>query len=320
MNVSFLKFLLLFLCFYLFGFAQLQSQPPKKRTSREEYIEQYKNDAIRDMVKTGVPASITLAQGLLESDDGNSELAINANNHFGIKCHKEWAGPTYIMDDDQRNECFRKYSSVLDSYDDHSDFLRTRSRYAFLFDLPRTDYVAWAKGLKKAGYATNPKYPEMLIKIIEENKLHELDKQDKIKVFPSLKHKITRDVTPTHNLPSSQNIMVSSNRIKYIIAREGDTYLKIAKRHEMGLWQIYKYNELDKSMPLKAGQLIYLQPKRRKASVHYHTVKPGESMHTISQIYGVKMKHLYRKNRMSYGMQVQPGQKLWLRKKKPRID
>ena len=146
-----------------------------KRMSSQDYIARYKDDAIRDMQKTGVPASITLAQGMYESENGNSRLAREANNHFGIKCHKEWSGPTFIKDDDTKNECFRKYETVLESYDDHSNFLRTRERYRFLFDYEITDYKKWAYGLKKAGYATNPEYANKLIRIIEDNNLNELD-------------------------------------------------------------------------------------------------------------------------------------------------
>src|SRR5690554_5416321 len=145
-----------------------------KRISRAEYISMYKDDAIREMHRSGVPASITLAQGILESGDGNSALARKANNHFGIKCHGDWKGKTYYQDDDEKDECFRKYKSVLESFRDHSEFLK-KPRYAFLFELKPTDYKGWAKGLKKAGYATNPRYPQLLIKIIEENNLHQYD-------------------------------------------------------------------------------------------------------------------------------------------------
>src|ERR1035437_5343511 len=166
-------------CFLFLISSCIVAQPPKNRISKEEYIEKYREDAIKDMIRTKVPASITLGQAMLESDCGNSKLAKNANNHFGIKCHNGWNGGTYMMDDDAKNECFRKYKSVLDSYNDHSDFLKTRSRYAFLFDLKPTDYKGWAEGLKKAGYATSPSYPRDLIKIIEDNKLYELDKLTK---------------------------------------------------------------------------------------------------------------------------------------------
>lgn len=145
------------------------AQAGSKRISREEYINTYKDDAIEEMQRTGIPASITLAQGILESGDGNSALARYARNHFGIKCHSDWKGATFTMDDDAKDECFRKYKHALESYKDHSDFLTGRNRYAFLFELKLTDYKGWAHGLKKAGYATNPKYPKLLIDIIERN-------------------------------------------------------------------------------------------------------------------------------------------------------
>ncbi|HMT29189.1 MAG TPA: glucosaminidase domain-containing protein, partial [Bacteroidia bacterium] len=159
---------------------------PAKRATIPEYIAKYKDDAIKDMMKMGVPASITLSQGILESESGNSLLAKNANNHFGIKCHSDWNGETFHQDDDARDECFRKYSTVLESFDDHGRFLRERPRYSFLFDLEISDYKSWAHGLKKAGYATNPRYAELLIKIIEEYNLHQFDKGGKkIPVIPS---------------------------------------------------------------------------------------------------------------------------------------
>lgn len=148
---------------------------PSKRQTAQEYIAKYKNDAIREMKTYGVPACITLAQGMLESDYGNSELAINANNHFGIKCHNDWSGPTYLKDDNTKDECFRKYKSVLDSYADHSAFLKKGKRYSFLFELKQDDYKGWAEGLKKAGYATDPAYPKRLIKLIEENELQKIN-------------------------------------------------------------------------------------------------------------------------------------------------
>ena len=145
------------------------------RMSREEYIEMYSDIAMKEMLRSGVPASITLAQGMLESDNGNSSLAKKSNNHFGIKCHNDWTGKKVHHDDDSRHECFRKYKTVYDSYVDHSDFLMNTSRYAFLFDLDVKDYRGWAKGLKKAGYATSRTYADMLIRIIEENDLHRYD-------------------------------------------------------------------------------------------------------------------------------------------------
>ena len=149
-----------------------------QRMTTEEYIAQYKDVAIKKMREYKIPASITLAQGILESGSGNSRLARKANNHFGIKCHKEWHGKKFYMDDDEKHECFRKYPKAADSYRDHSKFLTQRGRYTFLFQYDITDYKKWAYGLKKAGYATNPKYPRLLIKIIEKYHLDQCDKEE----------------------------------------------------------------------------------------------------------------------------------------------
>ena len=205
------------------------AQPPKKRMSKEEYIAKYKNDAIRDMNKTGVPASITMAQGMLESENGNSALALLAKNHFGIKCHLEWNGDTYIKDDDEKNECFRKYNSVLESFDDHSNFLKTRKHYASLFDLSKTDYKAWAYGLKKAGYATNPNYASMIIKLIEDNNLSELDKQEKMSAVEQKPAEQPKHIVKQNEYNFPSKILLSNNNVKYILAEDEDTYLKIAK-------------------------------------------------------------------------------------------
>ena len=273
----------------------------------------FKEDAIREMLMYGVPASITLAQGMLESANGNSPLAIYANNHFGIKCHKGWEGLTFIQDDDASNECFRKYNKVLDSYTDHSEFLLGRSRYAFLFELNKTDYKSWAVGLKKAGYATNPKYPELLITLIERHKLYELDKA---KEMPSLKPE--PDELTVKPLIKGRQVLFH-NRVKYLIVKEGDTYFGIANNLDMMLWQLFKYNDLNRNDKLKPGQVLYLQPKKNKAKRGYdfHVVKTGETMYSISQKYAVKIKKLYRRNRMEEGSQPQPGQQVWLRGVKP---
>ena len=303
------------LCLLLVGVCETNvfSQPAEYKLSQEEYIEKYKDEAIREMLMHGVPASITLAQGMLESGNGNSPLAVYANNHFGIKCHKGWEGLTFIQDDDEKNECFRKYGSVLESYSDHSAFLSGRSRYATLFDLKRTDYKGWAKGLKKAGYATNPQYPQLLIKIIEKHNLHEYDKA---KEMPSIKPSPQEYVN--RPLLKGRKVMIH-NGVKYILVKRGDTYFKIAKNLEMMLWQIYKYNDLKKNDKLRQGQVIYLQPKRNKAQrgYDYHLARRGETMYSISQKYAIRLKSLYKKNRMAQDTEVTPGQKLWLRKVKP---
>ena len=281
------------------------------RISRSEYIQKFKGEAIFSMNKYGIPASIKLAQAILESDAGNSRLAREAKNHFGIKCHKGWTGPYITMDDDEKNECFRKYSSDLDSYNDHSEFLKSRDRYAFLFELDRTDYKAWAYGLKKAGYATNPRYPELLIKLIEENNLYEFDRGGKhVAVKPKIKSKGHSGEVSIDNADQIAKI----NNVKYIVAKEGDTYKTIADRNDMMAWQILKYNDLEKSSNISEGEVIYLQPKRNKGSKDYHIVQAGETMEDISQQYAVKLKKLYKKNKMEPGTQPMPGQKISLKK------
>lgn len=293
----------------------------QKKLTREEYIDNYKNIAIYQMKTKGVPASIILAQGLLESDNGNSKLAIKANNHFGIKCHNTWSGTTMYMDDDIRNECFRKYSNPETSYKDHSDFLRGARRYSFLFDLNPTDYKGWAYGLKKAGYATNPQYAEMLIKIIEDNSLYKYDKGISIEVDSPTKG--MGDLVDIDHFVIDMNKhrkIFTRNRIKYIIVRKGDDYASLTKELELLPWQLSKYNELNKDSALKEGQEIYIQPKRYRAEVNHsvHVVEKGETMYSISQLYGIKQTSLYRKNRMKIGEQPEVGQVIQLRKRKPK--
>jgi LysM repeat protein len=308
--MNFRKLILLFL---LFSSANSFAQPAPYRISRSEYIEKYKDEAIFSMNKYGIPASIKLAQAILESDNGNSRLAKTANNHFGIKCHN-WNGPSVRMDDDEKNECFRKYKNELDSYNDHSEFLKSRDRYAFLFDLERTDYKAWAHGLKKAGYATNPKYPQLLIKIIEDNKLHELDKPGGKPIFAGKTKTKNKDQSSEVSIDNADRVM-KLNNVKYIIAKNGDTYKNIAERNDMMTWQILKYNDLDKFSNIIEGQIIYLQPKRNNGSKDYHIAQVGETMQDISRQYAVKIKKLYKKNNMKPGSEPVPGQKISLRRR-----
>jgi LysM repeat protein len=291
----------------------LTAQPADKRISRKEYIEMWKEEAVKQMLETGIPASITLAQGILESANGNSTLARYANNHFGIKCHQGWTGETFIQDDDKKDECFRKYEEAEESFRDHAEFLKSRSRYAFLFDLSSTDYKGWAHGLKKAGYATNPKYAEMLIQIIEENELYKYDRVVNIakKEIKSEQKEFINTKVIVHD------VAVHDNNIKYIIAKEGDTFLSIAKEFEMGLWQLYKYNDLGKKDALKKGDIVYLQPKRNKAkNAESHRVKQGETMHSISQLYGIKLKKLFKYNGLKCCGQeeLEPGTVIFLKK------
>ena len=287
------------------------AQPAERRISRSQYIETWKDQAILQMQLHGIPASITLAQGILESADGNSALAKYANNHFGIKCH-DWEGETYIQDDDTYNECFRKYDEASQSYNDHSQFLLTRSRYSFLFNYKSNDYENWAHGLKKAGYATNPQYGNLLIQIIEDHDLSQYDKMNSV----SSKEVVSEVKVVATLTKVKHEVEVHDNNIKYIEVKHGDTFQKIADEFEMGLWQIYKYNDLNKSDVLQEGDIIYLQPKRNSAKVDLYTVKKGDSMKKISQLYGVKLKKIYKKNNMEPGTEPEVGQVLWLRGKK----
>lgn len=284
----------------------------KERISRKEYIKTYAELAMKEMERVGIPASITLAQGCLESGDGNSTLARKAKNHFGIKCH-DWTGRKVYHDDDKKNECFRAYSSPYESFKDHSEFLSTRGRYSFLFDLDPHDYRGWSKGLKKAGYATAPNYATLLIRIIEDNELYRYDLQVLEGGLGALPD--TTGIVAEHSYKTDRPIRIN-NRIEYVLTEPGDTPESL--RRELSLYknEIYRYNDLYKGIELETGTKIYLQPKRRKAARgnEIHRVKEGETMYDISQLYGVKLKHLYRKNHMMEGEQPLEGTDIYLRR------
>ncbi len=310
--------LLLTLSFSITAF----SQTAVVLTSPEAYIEKYKEFAVREMLQTGIPASITLGQGILESESGNSDLSIGSNNHFGIKCHLDWTGDTFIHDDDRKNECFRKYETVEASYLDHSQFLLSRNWYKPLFQLKPTDYKAWARGLKKAGYATDKLYAEKLIKIIEENDLSAYDNAKDIAALPVRNpHPVKAIYASTKKSPisvennSNYEIQIINER-KFIVAKKGDNISKLAKQFEMKEWQFYKYNDLAQGVKLRVGEIVYLQPKRNHAKEDYHIVKNGEDMRSISQIYCVKLNKLYENNLMAYGSQPKQGEKIYLRRRK----
>jgi len=297
----------------------------QQRMSTEDYIDLYKDVAIKKMKEYKIPASITLAQGILESGSGNSSLAKKANNHFGIKCHKGWTGKRFYMDDDEKHECFRKYKQASDSYRDHSKFLTQRGRYSFLFDYKTTDYKKWAYGLKKAGYATNPKYPQLLIRIIEKYHLDQYDRKGS-KGSAKPKKKKTEPGKIAFVAPSVSSFAVAStsptgrtiyinNGKKLVVAKEGDTFYKLAEEFEIYSWQLYKYNEVSKKHSLQTGELVYLEKKKSKADKKHkiHVVSEGESMHQIAQLYGIKLKKLYKLNGLPEGRQPQIGETLKLR-------
>lgn len=314
------------------------------KMSRTEYIDTYKNIAIREMHRSGIPASITLAQGCLESSNGNSVLARKSNNHFGIKCKSDWKGARTFHNDDKLNECFRKYRTVVESYIDHTDFLMDNPRYGYLFKLSHRDYDAWAKGLKKAGYATDPKYASRLIKIIEDEKLHTFDEveledlpkedvlADKGKNYDPYAVRDQLDKTTDKIKETFEDLRIdisgrreirNQNGLECIYAKRGDTYASIAREFDMKDWEILVYNDLSKSsIEPQKDELIYLQRKRYNAPKgnDFHTLKPQETLREVSQKYGMKLNRLYRLNRLKKGEKAIVGDKLYLRKKKPKSN
>ncbi len=311
--------------------------PSSVNGSAVSYINNYKDLAVSEMRRTGIPASITLAQGMIESDYGRSSLARMGNNHFGIKCHSDWNGQTIRQHDDRRNECFRKYRRPEDSYYDHSDFLKSGSRYRFLFDLDPLDYKAWARGLKRAGYATDPDYANLLIRKIEENKLNDYDRYFTA-AAPKIQEKSQVKETPAN--PKTSNIeqpkvqegtitfgdvmaraprIMENNRIQYIIVKDGETKEKLDNEFQLLKWELARYNDLDENFTPVPGQMLYIEPKRDKAEtgIEYHIAAEGETMYMISQKYGVKLKSLREMNGIAEGSEPSSGQKIWLQGIKP---
>lgn len=275
----------------------------QKRNSRYvEYVNRYSELAVEQMREHRIPASITLAQGLLESGAGMSELARKSNNHFGIKCGSSWNGRTVSHDDDARGECFRAYRNPKDSYEDHSAFLKRGARYAFLFQLDLTDYKGWARGLKKAGYATDPSYANRLITIIEDYELYKYDRRS------------GRAPKPTPTLTNPHQVYIA-NDIAYVIARDGDTFKGLGKEFDISWKKLVKYNDLHRDYTLTNGDIIYLKEKKKKASKPntVYIVKDGDSMHTISQMYGIRLKNLYKMNRKDGEYVPEVGDRLRLR-------
>lgn len=263
----------------------------RKLSSYEAYISKYSDLAIEHQKKYKIPASITLSQGLLESGAGQSSLARQSNNHFGIKCHSDWRGGRVYHDDDLRGECFRKYDQVEDSYTDHSKFIAFRPRYSVLFDLDLKDYKGWAKGLQQCGYATDRAYANKLIKVIEDYELYRFDS-----------NKGTRkQETPQQNKNASTELMpiYKTHGLIYVIARANDSFESIAQNLGFKEKELRKYNEVPEEFPLQPGDIVYLEKKKKKADKPYydHVVQIGESMHSISQHYGIRLKSLYKLNK-----------------------
>ena len=293
----------------------------KDDTPQERYIKKYADMAVKEMIRSGVPASITLAQGMLESGNGQSRLAVQGNNHFGIKCHKGWEGKTLHHDDDAPGECFRVYESVADSYKDHSDFLRYRDRYKFLFDLERTDYKGWAYGLKKAGYATDPGYPAKLIKYIEEYDLARydvLEKTEEVEV-PLPPHRIEAPVlamaNEEFNFPLTRELY-SINGVPFVYALEGETYKSIAKYYHLFHKEILSFNDLKKDQTLLPGTVVYLSYKKNHSPAgldKYIVAEDGEDFHAICQRFALKEKSVLKLNGLKKVPQLREGDEIKLR-------
>lgn len=309
------------LCLGVMAFAQ---------SAQEKYISTYAEIAVQEMYRSGIPASITLAQGMLESGNGRSELAVKSNNHFGIKCHNNWDGGRVYHDDDAKGECFRKYDHVHQSYRDHSDFLRYRDRYKFLFDLKPTDYKGWAYGLKKAGYATDPSYPTKLIRLIEEYRLYQYD--TKTASFGAAgKAVVARPAPPSvieQALPVADQVrkkyfqfettrqMFSKNGVPFIYSAEGETYKSIADANGLFVKELLKFNDLTEDEILRPGTVVYLQSKKNAAvkGLEKHVIESGETLRDIAQRYAVKMGKLYKLNGWSKEYEPKEGDCIKLRK------
>jgi LysM repeat protein len=316
----------------------------QKEMSVTDYIAKYRDLALQEMHLYKIPASITLAQGIVETSCGNSELARNANNHFGIKCKEEWTGEKYYYDDDVKHECFRKYRSDTASYRDHSLFLTLRKYYKALFLLDICDYRGWAYGLKKAGYATEPLYAEMIVKVIEDNQLYKYDCPNQpvykdtlriSKVKPNTKIQVTVSDTLKPlginikprvnneedfgeiNLSGNSRKVFFNNGVKFVKARKRDSFESIASDFNLTVTELYHFNDLKQSVFLKEGETVYIESKKKKTEKEFHTTSSDETMRSISQLYGIQLKELYSKNHMKSGSEPKSGQKLWLKNSKP---
>jgi len=276
------------------------------------YIDQYHKIAEKQQREHGIPASITLAQGLLESGAGQSYLSKSSNNHFGIKC-SDWKGEKIYYNDDTKDECFRKYNQVLDSYEDHSAFLKSRPRYASLFELKSTDYEGWAFGLKKAGYATDPTYAYKLISIVENYSLHKFDleqayannsNESTVETKPKNPKRIEEENTNyIGTIKSSLNHEIKRvNGVLFVTANAGDTFSSIADEFNIGEARLRRYNDVDLNSRLKDGDRVFVSIKKNKAESGYlnHKIVEGESMRSISQDYAIKVVELYKLNNMPF--------------------
>ncbi len=292
---------------------------PVREGAYDRYIQKYSATAVSEMKRTGVPASITLAQGLVESAAGESALAVKGNNHFGIKCHADWRGKKIYRDDDKSSECFRVYPNADASFRDHSDFLRYRDRYKKLFDLEPTDYKAWAKGLKAAGYATDPRYAEKLIKVIEDYQLYRFDQDTEVPVTPSVVE-TPQEIRPSrvqeeYRFSMSRNVY-EINGVPCIYALEGDSYPVLAAHYGLFPRELLAFNDLKEETALHAGDVVFLKRKKAKAAKgaeKYIIGDDTETLRAIAQRFGVRMASLRRMNKLSADYTPHEGDTIILR-------
>ncbi|HET7896269.1 MAG TPA: glucosaminidase domain-containing protein, partial [Flavisolibacter sp.] len=301
----------------------------QSRAQIQAYIDKYKDIAMAEMARTGVPASITLAQGIQETGAGTSDLVLKSNNHFGIKCKTEWDGDKVYHDDDARGECFRKYDDPALSYKDHSDFLRNRPYYTSLFNLDPTDYEAWAYGLKKAGYATNPKYAQILINLIRDYNLQDytlivLGKKQPDENEPTW----AKATTGTNNVVAANNSEPSVKQIypagvfmindtKVLFVAKGTSYLKVAEEHNLSLARLFEFNDMTNGDVAEEDGLLYLQRKRKTGANEIHVVAAGETLYQVAQKEGIRLSSLLEYNFLGTTVQVAAGEKLYLKGKAP---
>ena len=325
------KIVITILSFFIYNVMSAQT------ISVQEYITAYKDIAIAEMKRSGIPASVTLAQGILETENGNSDLVRRSNNHFGIKCKNTWTGESVFHDDDAAGECFRKYPRAEDSYRDHSDFLRNSSRYAFLFDLRPSDYKGWAYGLKKAGYATNPRYPEILIRNIEENNLQQYDQLSSddlvtldsakiskpvtapvVTVAPVVQQKSV-DITSSDQMNTAKNLesikagKTLFNGLKAVFAPKGTSLLAIASEFDISLAKLIEYNDLKTDGLLKDEQWIFLEKKLKQGRTDYYIAAQGETLYSIAQTMAIQLSSLVEFNNLGENQLIKKGTKIRLR-------
>ncbi|MFL5741510.1 MAG: glucosaminidase domain-containing protein [Flavisolibacter sp.] len=296
------------------------------------YIGTYKDIAIAEEIRTGVPAAITLAQGIHETGAGTSDLVLASNNHFGIKCKGDWTGASVFHDDDAKGECFRKYEDPRDSYKDHSDFLKNRPNYTSLFKLDPTDYKGWAYGLKRCGYATNPRYAQILIKLIEDYNLEDYtmlalsgkysgDGNNAAWASADASKSDAETETKTVVQPVVQKTVIYPsgvfriNQTDVVFVNKGTAYLKIAEEHNLSLTRLFEFNEIKPADIAEKDGLVFLQRKRKTGTNEFHIVSEGENLHDIAQNEGIRLEDLMQLNLLREGMQPQAGERLYLQTK-----